>query len=80
MTYIKDESLTNFEFWSGAKSRADLLTYSELEELDNLIPDFFDGTPTETQINDLFWFDFGSVCQLLGTTEEELDKRAENEK
>ena len=75
MQYIKDESLTNFEFWSGAKDRAKLLTYSELEELDDLLQDFFTDTPTETQINDLFWFDFGSVCELIGTTEEEVFKR-----
>ena len=75
MQYIRDESLTNFEFWSGAKDRAKLLTYSELEELDNLLQDFFTDTPTETQINDLFWFDFDSVCELIGTTEEEVFKR-----
>lgn len=75
MQYIKEESLTDFEFWSGAKDNARLLTYSELEELDNLIPDFFGDTPTETEINDLFWFDFESVCELIGTTEEEVFKR-----
>lgn len=77
MQYIKDESLTNFEFWSGAEDNARLLTYSELEELDNLIPDFFQNTPTETEINDLFWFDFESVCELIGTTEEEVFKRGD---
>lgn len=77
MQYIRDESLTNFEFWSGAKDKAKLLTYSELEELDNLIADLFSKTPTETEINDLFWFDFESVCELIGTTEEEVFKREE---
>ena len=75
MRYICEESLTNFDFWSGAKNRADLLTYSELEELDNQLENFFVEIPTATQINDLFWFNFDQVCQLLGTTEEELEER-----
>ena len=79
MRYICDESLTNFEFWSGAKDRANLLTFSELEELDNQLEDFFCEIPTQTQINDLFWFDFDSVCRMLGTTEEELEERAKND-
>ena len=75
MTYIKEESLTNFKFWSGAKDRAKLLTYSELEQLNELLPDLFTETPTETAINDLFWFDFETICEMLGTTEEEVFKR-----
>lgn len=75
MTYTKDESLTNFEFWSGAADRAKLLTYSELEQLDNIVPDLFADTPTETQINDLFWFDFETICEMLGTTEDDVFAR-----
>ena len=79
MQYICEKSLTNFEFWSGAKDRANLLTYSELEELDNQLEDFFNEIPTETQINDLFWFNFDTICEWLGITEEELERRAKNE-
>lgn len=80
MRFIKEESLANFEFWSGAKDRAELLTYSELQELDSFVEELFEGReepPTETEINDLFWFDFGIICEHLGMTEEELDKRNE---
>lgn len=80
MRYIKEESLANFEFWSGAKDRAELLTYSELKELDSFVEEIFEGReepPTETEINDLFWFDFDIICEHLGMTEEELDKRNE---
>lgn len=39
MTYTCDESLTNFEFWSGARDRAAALTYDQLNQLDDLLPD-----------------------------------------
>lgn len=67
MEWIVDDSLTNFKFWSGAADNAKLLEYSELKELDDALPIYFDGrTPTETEINDLFWFEFESVCSLIG--------------
>ena len=70
MQYVKDDSLTNFPFWSGAKSNADMLTYDELQQLDDVLPEYFntgDGQlPTETEINDMFWFDFATVCDAIG--------------
>lgn len=80
MIYRVNESLADFKFWSGAADRVKLLTYSELEELDSIIQDMFgEQIPTETQINDLFWFDFETICQMLGTTEEEMFKREDEE-
>lgn len=67
MQWIVEGSLTNFNFWSGAADNAKLLEYSELKELDEALPSYFEGrTPTETEINDLFWFEFETVCSLIG--------------
>lgn len=71
MTYTCNESLTNFEFWSGAKERTDNLTIDQLDRLDYLIPDAMgwnetDGIPSDTEINDLFWFEEDFIAQLLG--------------
>ena len=67
MKWIVEDSLTNFKFWSGAVDNAKLLEYSELQELDDALPDLFgERTPTQTEINDLFWFDFETVCSLIG--------------
>lgn len=67
MEWIVEDSLTNFNFWSGAADNAKLLEYSELKELDEALPSYFEGhTPTATEINDLFWFDFETVCSLIG--------------
>lgn len=71
MTYTCEESLANFEFWSGAKYRAATLTYEQLERLDDLVPDAMgwndtDSIPSKTQINDLFWFEEDFIAELLG--------------
>lgn len=69
MKYIVEESLENFKFWSGGKARANLLTRTQLEKLDTELTAYFadwEEHPTDTEINDLFWFEFGFVCSLIG--------------
>ena len=75
MKYTVEESLSNFKFWSGAKTNAEKLTEEELDRVENMLPDLFGEELSEVQINDLFWFDFGYICELLGLTEEEVDNR-----
>ena len=71
MTYTCDKPLGNFDFWSGAKYTAETLTNEQLERLDTLLPDAMnwnetDNIPSETEINDLFWFEDDFIAQLLG--------------
>lgn len=69
MKYTVDENLSNFKFWSGAKDRAELLTGSQLDEIGEALEVEFadrENLPTDTEINDLFWFDFEYVCGLIG--------------
>lgn len=68
MIITREESLTNFEFWSGAKDNAEKLTYEQLKEVTRQLEDIYPEGMTETQINDLFWFDFESVCEMIGLT------------
>ena len=75
MEYIVSKNLWNFDFWSGAKDNAEKLTSAEMDRLEAMLPDIFAETPTETQINDLFWFDFDSVCEWLGLDPEEVQNR-----
>lgn len=70
-TYKENTSLTNFEFWSGGKDFADNLTYSELKEIESHLEELYPNGMTETQINDLFWFDDSWICEILGL---EIDK------
>lgn len=63
--YIVEESLENFHFWSGAKSNAELLTSDEFETIEDYINDGFCEDPTDTAINDLFWFDFDYIWESV---------------
>ena len=63
MVYKVDDSLTNFMFWSGAATNAELLTYDELKQLDDILPEYFgEEIPTQTEINDMFWFGLIGRC------------------
>jgi hypothetical protein len=76
MQVIKEISLQSFDFWSGAKDNADKLTYSEFIFLEEILEDIFcEKTPTETEINDLFWFDFEFLCESIGLEEKEVLNR-----
>ena len=71
MKVFSEISLVSFDFWSGAKDNAKQLTYEEMEELEYMLEDIFPDGCTDTQLNDLFWFDFNVICEWLGL---ELDE------
>jgi hypothetical protein len=65
MTYTKELNLAEFKFWSGAKQNK--FTYNELKNLEYILEDLFaEKAPTETEINDLFWFQDELLCEWLG--------------
>ena len=67
MKYYVDDSLTNFKFWSGAEDNAKELTYSEMQQLDDILPEYFgEEPPSDTDINDMFWMEFETICHALG--------------
>lgn len=74
MTYTVNKSLSEFPFWSGARDRTNILTYDQLDRLDDIIPEWMqwgeyspDGyIPSDDEINNLFWFDEDLIAQMLG--------------
>lgn len=70
MTIMREQSLREFEFWSGAKPVADRLSYDELDTIEEALSEC--GPMDETAINDFFWFDTETLCEWLGITEDEL--------
>ena len=65
MRVYSEMSLTSFEFWAGAKTNAEMLTYEELEQVGCVLEDIYEEIE-DTTINDLFWFDFSWVCESIG--------------
>ena len=74
MTYTKELNLTEFKFWSGAKQHE--FTYNELKELEYILDDLYcEKAPTETDINDLFWFEQELLCEWLNIDFNEYENR-----
>lgn len=65
-------SISEFEFWGGAKRFAEKLTSDELDSLDLFIEDCYPNGIDATQLNDIFWFECDSICELLGLSEDEV--------
>lgn len=62
----EDKRLRDFDFWSGAKDTVDYLTSDELDTIEDLLEDAYPDGMTETQLNDLFWFDIDVIAEWLG--------------
>ncbi len=67
MKIYRDESLSGFEFWSGAIANAEEFTLEELDRITEELEaaDNGDGYE-ETQINDLMWFEPEYLASLIG--------------
>ena len=67
MKIYRDESLSSFEFWSGAIANAEEFTLEELDRISEELEaaDNGDGYD-ETYINDLMWFEPEYLASLIG--------------
>ena len=80
MKIYTETSLTNFEFWSGAKDTVKYLTYDELEQIESILEDVYPDGMSDTEINDLFWFEEDLIAEWLGYGDfEELMHRDDEE-
>lgn len=85
MKYIVEESLSNFDSWSGGKDTKDDLTEEQLDQIEELIEELYpDEPPTDTDINDFLWFERDAIAQHLGFSDwehlnQEDDEEKENE-
>ena len=64
MKYALEFEPCNFQFWAGAKHRMDDATDEQREAVYERIEsifDCFDDLPSETDINDLVWFECDDI-------------------
>lgn len=66
MRIYSDESLSNFRFWSGAVSSAEQLTDEQFDAIERELEMLYPDGMSDTELNDLFWFDFEWVVGLIG--------------
>lgn len=80
MKLYKEESISNFEFWSGAKDKAEYLTQEEFNTIESILEDSYPEGMSETQLNDLFWFEEDTIAEWLGYNDfEEIMNRDKEE-
>ena len=67
MKIYREGSLSNFEFWSGAKANALEFTLEELDQITDELESLDGGDGySETEINDLMWFEPEYLASLIG--------------
>lgn len=76
MTITYELDLNSFQAWSGAKDTLDRIQREgKCGELENILEDMYPDGMTETELNDLLWFDSESVYEWLGIrSEEQIEK------
>ena len=72
MRVVKEFNLEDFEAWAGGKDTLNTLIEKDLvEKADIIIEQYFDDcnngeAPTETELNDLLWFERDWLAESLG--------------
>ena len=83
MKIISEQSISEFNAWSGAKETQQIIIDNDKEnDFDLLIEEIYPEGLTDGQLNDLLWFDSEWIFEQLGISEEEdneEDDRDEDE-
>lgn len=79
MTITYELDLNSFEAWSGAVDTLERIQREDkCAELENVLEELYPDGMTETQLNDLLWFESETVYEWLGIrSEEQIEKEIE---
>ena len=77
MRIYSETSLENFEAWSGAiDTLGRVREAGKCDELESILEDLYPDGMSETELNDLLWFEPETVYEWLGIEEEEVEGEA----
>lgn len=80
MKVYTEQSLRDFEFWSGAKDTAKYLTAEQMDTIEAILEEGYPDGMSETEINDIFWFEEDMIAEWLGYNSfEELMEEVDSE-
>ena len=66
MKIIKEQSLREFKFWSGAVENSRKLTLEQLDKVEIIFEDLYPDGMDAGNLNNWFWFGFNQICEWLG--------------
>ena len=70
MKITSEMSLKNFKAWSGAKDTLNkLIELDKCDDLEFILEDLYPNGLTETQLNDILWFEDEWIYETLGIEE-----------
>lgn len=78
MKIYEEKSLESFEFWSGAVSTAETLTTADFEAIERHLEVVYPDGMSDTEVNDLFWFDNDYLAEILDFEDWEALERDHN--
>lgn len=61
-----EDSIRNFNFWSGGRDTVNDLTWEDFDILEPLIEEMFGGEVEDVDLNDFFWFERDTIARWLG--------------
>lgn len=74
MRVYKETYLAEFNAWcGGAHTQSVIINAGKEEQFDELIDDWYPDGLSETELNDLLWFDDELLFKELGIKQEEED-------
>lgn len=80
MKIISETTLENFDAWSGAVSvKKRIIREGQAENFESQIEDLYPDGLTDTELNDLLWFDSESVFEWLGMSQDEDETEEETD-
>lgn len=66
MKIWSDDSIRNFNFWSGARDTVDDLFDADFDIIEPLIEEMYEGEIEDVDLNDFFWFERDTIASWLG--------------
>lgn len=66
MKITKELDLSEFEAWSGGADTLKELTLEEMDILQEVIEEVYPEGLTETQLNDILWFEDDWISEIIG--------------
>ena len=80
MKIISEIGLREFNTWSGATdTKNTIIEANKGDDFDSLIEELYPDGLTDTQLNDILWFDPEWIFESLGINQEEDEEEDEDE-
>ena len=80
MKIVSEISIADFDAWSGARNTLDrIIEEDKCDTLEAILEDLYPDGMTDTQLNDLLWFESETVFEWCGITDEDEEDEDEED-